>query len=172
VADRKKKERRALSPWDVLTALRKSTLLNTEIAGSESARSGSSMSNSDRKRPALTVAQVETINRTSQHQLEATSRFFQKAALVAGDGDRVRRDAARECVGCFYVRGPRIAGQAFTPWLCTICCVADQHPNTGVPRVCNGCAEAYGLCVTCGGDRDMKFRTKKFGRKARKVSNG
>lgn len=116
---------------------------------------------------ALTVAELERVNAASACGQDRLNLALSKAAIIAGDAHKERRLAARECRWCHYIR-TQIAGQAFTGWKCTLCEHEGRHPNTAVPRVCDGCSDVFGLCVTCGGDLEMKFRTKRFGRKAKK----
>jgi hypothetical protein len=82
------------------------------------------------------------------------------ATMAQADSDRANRLAARECKVCFYLRGARFTGQAFTDWTCAACGKKDMHANTGVPRYCNDCADGYGLCVECGADVELKTRRK------------
>lgn len=113
-------------------------------------------------RPRLTLDQLEYVNAASQSRQKMVNDLLAKAAWIAGDGAKDRRLAARECKGCHY--SSRISGQAFTQWRCKFCGTEDMHSNTGTPWLCNACSDAFGLCATCGGDIDMRHRTRRFGR--------
>lgn len=54
-----------------------------------------------------------------------------------------------ECIEC-QEKGPFVAGQAFTEYTCTICGKKKVWHNTAVPKVCDECAQKFGLCQTCG----------------------
>ena len=75
----------------------------------------------------------------------------------------------RKCRACFYLRGPSVAGQAFTEWTCLGCSKTDMHSCTAVPMLCNECSDKFGACDKCGSDLDLKIR-KELIRK-RKVDN-
>lgn len=122
------------------------------------------------RRPALTIAQLERVNAISSRKQRYVADQLDKALLLATDADSVKRKAAHECCGCWY-SGPRISGQAFTDWKCDLCGEPQQmHHNTDTPRVCEVCAEAYGVCVSCGGDIDMRNRGRLTGRKAKRAA--
>jgi hypothetical protein len=115
----------------------------------------------------LTVAELERVNAMSAHAAARVIDCLAKASVIAGDGNNERRLEAKKCARCFYIGGG-IAGRAFTGWACWLCGKDDMHPNTSVPRLCSDCSDAFGLCAHCGGDIEMKFRTKRFGRKAKR----
>ena len=73
-------------------------------------------------------------------------------AAVA-DAKAPGRRAMRRCVPCFYFRRG-VVGHAFTAFDCRACGEEHRHHNTGVPKLCDGCADARGLCVHCGGLRE------------------
>ncbi len=62
-----------------------------------------------------------------------------------------RQAASRKCKACYYLREPRMAGQAFTPFECANCGDTTAHPNTNVPRYCATCCADNELCQNCGG---------------------
>ncbi len=63
------------------------------------------------------------------------------------------------CPTCFYLRAGRfVIGQAFTDYTCGICHGTFQHPNTGVPKICPGCALKNELCARCGADVHLRER--------------
>lgn len=115
----------------------------------------------------LSVAELERVNYASASLASLVTHRLAQAAVLAGDGNRERRLAERKCSGCFYVR-TKMAGQAFTRWKCNLCSAEANHPNTAVPIVCAECSDTFDLCVSCGGDIEMKHRTKRFGRKAKR----
>ncbi len=125
--------------------------------------------NDQPKRPALTIAQLESINAASANGQQRISDELRKLAILATDANAEQRREKRECQHCTYAGRYRLAGQAFTEWSCQVCSEPQEmHPNTAVPRICAGCSAAYGLCVTCGGDLDMKHRGRITGRKAKR----
>jgi hypothetical protein len=68
------------------------------------------------------------------------------------DESREAREEVRECAFCFYV-AIGFAGQAFTEFVCEACKKEFSHPNTRVPKLCDGCAGSLGACTRCGGSR-------------------
>lgn len=65
---------------------------------------------------------------------------------------RSQREHLGECHSCFYVRGSRISGQAFTDYECRSCKGTFQHPNTSVPKLCEQCAKESNRCRRCMAD--------------------
>ncbi len=61
------------------------------------------------------------------------------------------RAARGVCKACYYIHNPKIVGQAFTDYVCGICCQTARHHNTGVPLYCPTCCKKYELCGSCGG---------------------
>ena len=85
----------------------------------------------------------------SVSRLESTAKRV-KAALE--DKEAGTRSAHLECATCFYlVRPTKIVGHSFTDFECQRCGAPGVHHNTGVPKLCQTCAVAAGLCVRCGG---------------------
>ncbi len=111
----------------------------------------------------LTLEQLERINAVSESRLQKVRLTLEKAAWIAGDGAKARRLEMRECVACYYHAG--LAGQAFTGWKCRLCGSEDTHATTATPAICFTCADAFGLCSSCGGDIDMYRRSKRFGQR-------
>jgi|CXWL01.1.fsa_nt_gi hypothetical protein len=70
------------------------------------------------------------------------------------------RVEARKCKVCFYLRGTRISGQAFTTTLCQSCGVSMTFPTTDVDFYCLPCSKELLLCVDCGGDINLRSRKK------------
>lgn len=68
------------------------------------------------------------------------------------EGKRKHREHLGECHACFYVRGSRISGQAFTEYECRSCKGKFQHPNTSVPKLCEACAKDSNRCRRCMAD--------------------
>jgi hypothetical protein len=116
----------------------------------------------------LSVAELEYVNRATHTAQDRVNLQLSKAAVLAGDGEQAQRQLERKCCWCFYLRRGAIVGHGFTKWNCQLCGDEHQHPNTAVPRLCDACGDDFGLCISCGGDIEMVFRTKRFGRKARK----
>jgi len=120
---------------------------------------------------ALTIAELERINSSTALGTDHVLRELSKLAVIATDARAEQRREALRCAACEYFRQYRLAGQAFTQWTCQLCCVPQPaHHNTGVPRLCAGCAKTYGLCAECGGDIELAHRGRMMGRKPKKVA--
>lgn len=115
---------------------------------------------------ALSMAELERINAVSRHQSDKVNRKVEALAIILVDAHMDQRLVVHMCKGCFY-GSSHFAGQAFTEWHCLLCKASAMHPNTAVPRLCSGCADTFGLCVSCGGDIEMKHRSR-FDRRAKK----
>lgn len=48
-----------------------------------------------------------------------------------------------------------------------LCTKEAMHSNTGVPSVCSDCSDAFGICIWCMADLEMRERSK-FDRKAKR----
>ena len=97
----------------------------------------------------LTEADVK--NRTQINKVAS-----EKACSVIEEYTKDKQKQAREglckCRYCYYLRGARLAGQAFTEWNCGVCDKESMHCNTSTPVVCMDCAKKHSLCSSCGGD--------------------
>lgn len=71
---------------------------------------------------------------------------------LAADPRQKDRLARLECKACYYT--VRITGQAFTRYICRRCGQEGMHHNTGVPMLCDNCADKSVLCAQCGKARD------------------
>jgi hypothetical protein len=80
--------------------------------------------------------------------------------LQATDPGKTARISLNECVACYYQT--RIAGQAFTDFVCEMCTVVNTHHNTAVPRMCDSCASKRSLCRRCGADRELNEARKEL----------
>lgn len=76
----------------------------------------------------------------------------------ATDQSREQRLAARQCPWCFYFRGSRLSGQAFTDWKCSGCGQDFSHPNTAVPMLCPDCSDKHQACTECCADLELRQR--------------
>lgn len=121
-----------------------------------------------RRTAALTIKELEHINSRSADKAYRVQLKLAAATILACDGHEAARLAARMCPYCFYADS-HFAGQAFTEWKCMLCPVTGMHSNTSTPSLCIGCSESFGLCTSCGGDLEMRRRSK-FQRKAKKLS--
>jgi hypothetical protein len=76
------------------------------------------------------------------------------------DHHKKNRRNSQQCKVCYYLRGPVVAGQAFTSHPCkNTDCDEETHSScTDVPDFCTACAEKYGICRRCGGDQEGKER--------------
>jgi hypothetical protein len=117
---------------------------------------------------ALTIAELERVNHITANNSRNLAHEIAKLATLATDANAAHRREAQRCAACEYLKRYRIAGQGFTRWNCQLCATEQpSHPNTAVPRLCSGCAKAYGLCVDCGGDIETEHRGRRTGKKAR-----
>lgn len=66
------------------------------------------------------------------------------------DSDLEKRTSSKKCKFCFYLKSPKIVGQAFTTWTCGVCEKEFQHHNTGTTAVCDGCSNKLFICIDCG----------------------
>lgn len=87
------------------------------------------------------------------------NRILALADNLKKDPDKTKRLNGLHCLICWYQSG-KIVGQAFTSWSCKSCGQTGMHPNTGVPQLCNNCAEKMQACIECGGDLNLKKRKK------------
>jgi hypothetical protein len=71
---------------------------------------------------------------------------------LATDPHQKDRLAQHECKACYYA--VRISGQAFTHYACRQCGKEGMHHNTGVPLLCDDCADKGVLCSRCCKARD------------------
>lgn len=123
-----------------------------------------------RKPRSLTVAELERINHATANGARNMAHEMAKLAVLATDTRAAERRARQCCAACEYLSRYRIAGQAFTDWKCQVCAVPQPaHSNTAVPRLCLGCARAYGLCASCGGDVELQHRGRLAGRRAKRA---
>lgn len=121
---------------------------------------------------ALTIAELERVNYSTGLNARNLADRVATLVIIATDAEADRRRKENQCAACAYLGRNRISGQAFTSWNCQLCKEPQpSHPNTGVPRLCGGCAEAYGLCVSCGGDLEMRTRGRLTGRRAQKAKS-
>ena len=100
---------------------------------------------------------IDTYRRQS-----ATQRGKDDVASLAGRLREFRRPSkrgedlrlsARECRVCFYIRGSRVSGQAFTEWKCQHCGAEAVYHCTGYPAICEKCSDELGACMRCVADR-------------------
>ena len=77
-------------------------------------------------------------------------------SLQGYDTDRgiIARTGLLECRSCYYLGRGRVVCHAFTDYVCKSCGTTGQHPNSGVPKLCEKCASSRGLCRRCGGERE------------------
>lgn len=80
---------------------------------------------------------------------KAQERYEREVATDPRQKDRLAR---HECKACYYQI--RINGQAFTQYTCQMCGKEDMHNNTGVPKICDNCADKNVLCARCLKPRD------------------
>ncbi len=94
----------------------------------------------------------EMIESTGRVRMMHFRDFIRRVDKARADEGREAREAVRECPFCHYV-AVGFAGQAFTEFDCGSCGGKFSHPNTRVPRLCDGCADLLGACIRCGGSR-------------------
>lgn len=111
-------------------------------------------------RNTLSAEETARINAVSAQASRRVGDRVAKALELAGDGQHAARLKAQECRHCFYRVSIQLACQAFTSWKCAHCPAEAQHHNSATPRVCAECSAAFELCTQCGGDIEMRFRSK------------
>lgn len=79
-----------------------------------------------------------------------------RAQNLVNDPDKKQRLKEHYCVACYY--SDQIGGCAMTEDSCGICGFTQVYGSTNTGRICNSCAEAYKLCVHCGGKISSKER--------------
>lgn len=105
----------------------------------------------------LDIDRVRTASHFSRQHLDE---WIMRAELAYTDKNREQRQAAQLCRWCFYGRGSRVAGQAFTDRACEGCETVVTYPSTATNPLCRDCAFKYGLCLSCCADVDLANRTK------------
>jgi hypothetical protein len=112
------------------------------------------------RRGSLSADETMRINAVSAQAARRVGDRVATALELAGDGQREARLKAKQCRHCFYRISIQLACQAFTSWKCAHCDHEAQHHNSATPRVCGDCSTDFELCTQCGGDIEMRFRTK------------
>ncbi len=102
----------------------------------------------------------ESIHGANYRARSVVDGVLSRALKFLADADKKKRQEACLCLYCFYVRGPRISGQAFTEWDCEECGEKAMHSNTSVPHYCLDCAWKYNVCADCGADLELRPRLK------------
>lgn len=110
-------------------------------------------------------ALLDNINLASFYSKRYLDERIQAVRAAEEDGKKEQRLVARRCVFCYYLRRNVMAGQAFTQSFCGGCRETTTFATTDVDQYCAPCADRYGLCVYCGGDRELKTRRTKLVRK-------
>lgn len=75
------------------------------------------------------------------------------ADQLRDDPHAAQRQEKLQCRPCAYIT--RMAGQAFTDYVCGLCGSSGSHHNTNTPKICRECAAKWDLCVCCAGDREL-----------------
>ena len=88
--------------------------------------------------------QIASASRRSEQRRQA---LIRQAEKLIQDPNKETRILANTCIPCFYV--PRIAGQAFTSFVCENCDKVCKHSNTNTPYVCEACSAQLGVCRHC-----------------------
>lgn len=107
--------------------------------------------------PSLDVQRVQNATYYSRRNLETWIANSERAWL---DEDREKRLEAQHCRWCFYARGSRLAGQAFTDRDCESCKETQHYPSTATNPLCKPCAKKLNLCVECCADISLADRRK------------
>ena len=95
----------------------------------------------------------EDVTRTGQSRALYFADWLKRGDRARVDGKADQRIVRGECRWCFYA-DQRIAGQAFTEFVCEGCGETAYHPNTAVPKLCTSCAHKLAACCRCGGTRE------------------
>ncbi len=99
-----------------------------------------------------------TVNRHTFYANKAIEKARKNLARCEVDAEREARCNVYECKMCFYLRGARLAGQAFTDRPCDICAKVVTYSSTATMKYCKPCAEKHQLCRECGGDLELRTR--------------
>jgi len=99
---------------------------------------------------------VKDIQESIKFSSYLSKQYYEKAIKAAADAEndtnKEQREKEHECRWCFYIRRPRIAGQAFTDSDCIFCEKPMRFATTSVDKVCIDCSDRYHVCVYCGGE--------------------
>jgi hypothetical protein len=98
------------------------------------------------------------INERNFRALIRADSFLAKGESYRMDVHKESRLKHQSCRYCYYIRGDRIVGQAFTTYKCGICKQDNSWHNTGIPVLCPECAKKNNLCISCGADIELKDR--------------
>lgn len=88
--------------------------------------------------------------------MSAVASTLRRAAACQKDEEHAARRKLHKCTNCFYLRAGKLVMHAFTEWQCSACQMRGMHPNSGVPRLCVGCAVENEACVDCGADIELR----------------
>lgn len=100
----------------------------------------------------------EAINEWTERALLRFDVLQEKLLRFEEDKERELRLKYSNCKTCYYLMGDRIAGQAFTKYICRVCEKEGLYPNTAVPKICAICSDSLHICCDCGADLDFKKR--------------
>lgn len=93
---------------------------------------------------------VGFVTRDNAKRLEMAQAMVRPTAIQRRHHEP-RQVASKKCKVCYYLREPRMAGQAFTNFECANCGETTAHHNTNTPRYCATCCADNELCQSCGG---------------------
>lgn len=108
------------------------------------------------------ITQIYDTPAAIQHRTETSKLHmdvaFKRVDDCKKDARKVERLRQYECKWCFYFRGDRIAGQAFTDYTCGVCRKECSWSNTAVPAICPECTMRLKICRRCGADLNYRKR--------------
>lgn len=104
---------------------------------------------------------IEQVRYATIRAHERKDAVVHKALGVLEDPHKEQRLKECQCPACFYLDRYRLAGQAFTEWVCQACEEEQPSwPNTTYPKLCIACGQKLRLCVECLADLDLRARNK------------
>jgi len=83
--------------------------------------------------------------------------YINRVRAAFKDDDEDRRKAKCLCRACYYVRN-RQGGTVTTAVYCGGCGEVMHFNSTATDRLCEACAERFGVCCRCGADMYEQHR--------------
>jgi len=103
---------------------------------------------------------LEKIQEETFWKNKNTIKYIEAASKAEQDSERKNRLKHKLCKYCYYLRGPILAGAAFTATTCRICNMIMTFSSTHTDNICMNCAKKHKLCKQCLSDIDYKKRRK------------
>lgn len=111
-----------------------------------------------KKYPKLTE---EDISRTTFFNKKYLDELIETVKEYTDGVNKDIRLAESKCEMCFYFRRSTIAGAAMTESNCRLCDTMMMFSSTNTDHLCDICAKTHKLCKHCGGNVNIKGKSKK-----------